>query len=367
MIKDVLNTYDKVYQIKIDMPGAGFGAVLLVTMNQLRYCDRNNFYPVVCYDETCENSFYDKDYGNDLWAQYFEPVMPFSIEKLKEELEKSKRSKDLLKLSSEQAIKLSEESPDSIYSYPFGKWRYEKRENTETWYEEQRAKGRETIRKYIKLKGHIQEKVDSFYHKHLTGAFVLGLHVRGTDLHYAPAVAPAEYFVHVDDYLQKHPDLKIFLATDQSQYVDIFSLRYGNRLFYTKCFRSDNEVAPFNRTEVSPYQKGEDVLLDMLLLSRTDFIIKGSSNVGEMALYFNEDLECLDLALNKTKAFGQDYGENWDNISNLPAWKLINKSALNKVPRDSSSQSLKQKLVFHFRKKLSHSMQMLGRFKKKIL
>jgi len=38
------------------------------------------------------------------------------------------------------------------------------------------------------------------------------------------------------------------------------------------------------------YRKGEDVLIDTLLLSRVDFLLKCSSSVGEFAIYFNPAL-----------------------------------------------------------------------------
>ena len=43
------------------------------------------------------------------------------------------------------------------------------------------------------------------------------------------------------------------------------------------------------------YTKGEDVLIDCLLLSKCDFLLKCTSAVGEYALYFNPQLRCIDL------------------------------------------------------------------------
>ena len=47
----------------------------------------------------------------------------------------------------------------------------------------------------------------------------------------------------------------------------------------------------------SPYRRGEDVLVDLLLMSRCDFLFKGAAAVGEYALWFNPSLECHDFAL----------------------------------------------------------------------
>jgi hypothetical protein len=57
-------------------------------------------------------------------------------------------------------------------------------------------------------------------------------------------------------------------------------------------------VAAFELENGSPYKKGEDVLIDTLLLSRTNSIIKCAAAGGEFALWFNENLEVLhDFAL----------------------------------------------------------------------
>lgn len=349
------------------MDGAGFGAVLLITINQLRHCERNNFYPIVAYDKSCSNAFFDASLGNEMWSQYFEPVMPLAYADFKKVSGKQDLEGRILKLSSAKAIKLSEEHPESVYSFPFGKWRSQDLGDLDLWYVEERAKGRETIGRYIKPKPHILEKVDSFYKQHFSTSFVLGVHIRGTDLHYAPAVSPAEYFPHIDKQIEKEPGLKIFLATDQAQYIPVFEKRYGDKVVCSDSFRSDNEVAPFQRTELSPYKKGEDVLLDILLLSKADFLIKGSSNVGEMAMYFNPNLECLDLGYKKHKAFGQSYDKDWDNHTNPPAWQLISKRGLDRIAKDTNSQSLRQLIWYKTRRKAKSLRMYLGKIKQRIL
>lgn len=371
MVPEILKRYKKIHPIRIDLPGTGFGAVILTTMNLIRYCERNNYYPVASYDADCNTPFFDPDYSNEVWTQYFEPIMPLSYDDLQLCLKANLKDKNIQEwlhhLTSDQAVKISEEHPDSVYSFPFGKWRSEDLGSLDDWYAQQRAKGRETIGKYVKPKAHIMEKVESFSRKHFSDAFVLGVHIRGTDLHYAPVVSPAEYFPHIDACRENHPDMKIFLATDQAQYIDVFKNRYKDDLIYSDCFRSDNEVAPFLRKEISPYSKGEDVLLDILLLSRADFLIKGSSNVGEMALYFNKDLDCIDLGYKKNKAFGQSYDRTWDNKTNPPAWKLVSQHNLEEIAPDAASQSWLQLAQYEMRRWSMQTRIFLGKVKRKIL
>ena len=53
----------------------------------------------------------------------------------------------------------------------------------------------------------------------------------------------------------------------------------------------------FLKRDISPYQKGEDVLIDILLLAKCDYILKGAAAVGEYAMWFNPSLKCTDFAL----------------------------------------------------------------------
>ena len=151
------------------------------------------------------------------------------------------------------------------------------------------------MKKYVVVKPHIQKIVDNFVNENFNNKNVIGCHVRGTDFAYATATSGEKYF----EILDTRKDIQIFLATDQTQYVDLFKARYGDEKVLTyDSLRSDNDVAAFELENGSPYKKGEDVLIDTLLLSRTNSIIKCAAAGGEFALWFNENLEILhDFAL----------------------------------------------------------------------
>ncbi len=60
--------------------------------------------------------------------------------------------------------------------------------------------------------------------------------------------------------------------------------------------RSTTRINPKNMNDGRGYQRGEEVLIDALLLSKTNFLLKCTSNVGEVAIYFNPSLKALDLS-----------------------------------------------------------------------
>jgi len=332
--------------------GAGFAACLLTVLNYLRYCEREGLTPVVHIDASCKTRFLDPEYGDDVWEQYFEPVGPYSSSELQRMLEDpacARVASRLRRIDDSLPAKIKAD-PDSIFTWIFGHWRDSPPEDLPAWFAEQRRKGRDSVRRYVRVKPHVLEKVDRFFDREMKGRHVLGVHMRGTDLHYAPPVSPAEYFAGVDRHLETHPDARIFVATDQVQYLELMKRRYPDLVLSYECLRSANATAPFEMSSGSPYRKGEDVLVDILLLSRCAFLIRGASNIPEMAIYFAEHLESLDLSLGKRFAFGQDYVGRWSSLATRPAWEIMRHRDLEEVPRDAASQDGWQRLAYELRR-----------------
>jgi hypothetical protein len=353
----------KIYVMNFNLKGSGLGVCILDTINQIRYCRRENLIPVAKYDATSESHFFDPAYGNSMWEQYFEPVGPYSvadIEALLRDPGSPISEADLVTLPRTEMLKVFEEHPDSVYSWPYAGWRYRSPADVEAWFAKQCEKARQTVSESITPKPHIRDQVDRFWHQNLGDGFVLGVHIRGTDFHYAPPVSPAEYFASIDAWIERQPDLRLFVATDQIQYLDVLRNRYPQRVVSRDCIRSDNEVAPF-KMDASPYQKGEDVLLDILTLARCHHLLRGASHVGAMAMYFGPNLSCTDLSLGKTKAFGQDYGRLWSYDASRPAWTIVSQSRLDAVAKHAASQSLWQQAVYAMR---SISWALIRRFRR---
>ena len=117
--------------------------------------------------------------------------------------------------------------------------------------------------------------------------------MRGTDkgtAHSPPElmriVKPEEYFPEIDAYTEEHGPCRILIGTDQDQFVDRMRERYGDRVVSRDAIRARGVRNPFEIQDGQGYRKGEDVLIDCLLLSRCDHLLKCTSAVGEFALYF---------------------------------------------------------------------------------
>lgn len=307
----LLKRYEKILRIRINHSYAGFFAYLTFVINQLRYCEQGNLFPVVYFGPTSgdgPNAFHDPAHGDNTWDYYFEPVSGLTFDELRARVGDPHDPlswSDVVELDSDFLWYLHAFDPDSVYNYPYGYYEKHPVEDVEAWYAQQRARARRYLARYVRPKPHILAKVDEFWRRHLEGFEVLGVHMRGSDKGITNTVAalnrivePEEYFPHIDRFLREAPGARIFLATEQSQFVDQVRERYGERVVTRDVIRTSafGPVSnPFLVSAGDGYAKGEEVLIDCLLLSRSRRLLRCTSAVGEYAVYFNEALESIDL------------------------------------------------------------------------
>jgi len=160
----------------------------------------------------------------------------------------------------------------------------------------------------VRVKPHVMAKVDEFVEREMKDQPVIGVQIRGTDKGFRPdgrpygfppymarIVPPEEYWPIVDEFIENYPNCKIFVATDQQQFLETFREQYPDRVLSYGDTRSSTSQNSMHAQDGRNYKKGEDVLIDCLLLSRCDFLIRCQSNVGEVATYFNPDLPVIDV------------------------------------------------------------------------
>jgi hypothetical protein len=133
---------------------------------------------------------------------------------------------------------------------------------------------------------------------------ILGVHIRRTDKfllgHFGTTEksAPVDliYFKNEIDKIVDNFDY-IFLATDCLEACNFIKKEYGSKVIYNiDAIRSNstNSIHNFYK-EISGYKKGQDVLIDMYLLSKCKHLIRSSSNVSITSLYLNLDLTQTNL------------------------------------------------------------------------
>ena len=283
----------KHFIIKSGDENAGFTAYIKFALNGILHAEQHDLIPVVNFDNSIRNFFYEESYGENTWEYYFEPVAEVSYANVI-----ANNLPNCTLKERQFRNQNSHPNPDRVDTF----WKSDRKiggdehkGDPKKWLESKRKTARQLMKRYVRVKPHIRKVVDNFVNENFNNKNIIGCHVRGTDFSYATATSVEKYF----EILDTQKDVHIFLATDQTQYVELFKERYGDEKVLTyDSLRSDNDVAAFELENGSPYKKGEDVLIDTLLLSRTNSIIKCAAAGGEFALWFNENLEVLhDFAL----------------------------------------------------------------------
>jgi hypothetical protein len=152
------------------------------------------------------------------------------------------------------------------------------------------------IKKYIKVKPNLQQKIDDFI-KLKFGQHTIATHYRGCD---KSSEAPRVHYSVISDEVKKHIkyDSKIFVASDEQAFIQYMVNCFGNKVIYTDAIRSPNHD-PIHHHDghamSNPYKLGEDAVIDCYLLSRSNTLIRTFSNLSSSAANINPDLKVIDL------------------------------------------------------------------------
>lgn len=103
------------------------------------------------------------------------------------------------------------------------------------------------------------------------------MHYRGTDK--SSEANPVSYdtvIKHIRSVMAMHRNkrIKIFVATDDARFATYIHKQFPHLVIMRNALRSDSSLGVHVRSDLNPYQKGEDVVIDCLLLSRCSPINK---------------------------------------------------------------------------------------------
>ena len=201
--------------------------------------------------------YFDPHYGPNWWNYYFEPIH--------------------LQISEPQ--KSASQFKDASFAAIHARWQLK------------RQQASALVKKYIHIKPSILEKAAQFIAHHFQNFFVLGVHYRGTDKEKeAPRVPYEEAIAAVADHIPSDQLYKIFVATDEAPFLHKMKKTFPGSVISYNAHRS-NGLKPVHLSQPkSPYAIGEEALLDALILSHCDFLIRTSSNLSLWSTYFNPEL-----------------------------------------------------------------------------
>lgn len=159
-----------------------------------------------------------------------------------------------------------------------------------------RHEAKRIIDKYIHFRPEIIEEVDQFVSDNFN-TFVIGFHYRGTDKYTEAKIVPYEEAAKILEKKIKELqliDYKIFIATDEQAFLDYMVSIHGDRVCYSDSARSMDGI-PLHKGSLNGYAAGFYAIVDSLLLSKTNYLIKMSSNLSDWSTFFNPDLPFIEI------------------------------------------------------------------------
>jgi len=152
------------------------------------------------------------------------------------------------------------------------------------------------VKKHIRIQPHIRKKVESFIQEHFLGAYIIGIHYRGTDkCSEAPRVDYNTVIAAARNQIPQEKSYQIFVATDEKLFLEAMQQAFPFRIIARDAHRSMGE-AGVHFSGYDGYQLGEEALTDCLLLSKCDLLIRTSSNLSLWSTYFQPDIPVILLS-----------------------------------------------------------------------
>lgn len=248
---------------------AGMFSIFQEVISLLQHYEKG-FFKYIKVDFAKEGQYYDPNHGPNWWEYYFEQISH------------NHQSQDTKEFYYIDSMKIQFCNSRQYCNY--------------------------LMEKYIHIKPHIQDKINSFIANHFKDAeIVIGVHYRGTDKISTREAPRVPYAVVADTLKQQIENISnknylIFIATDEMDLV-----HYLNEVFPGKiCVNMEAHKSNSN------YEKGVNALMDCVLLSKTALLIRTDSNLSLVSSYFNPQVPVIELS----KAFWQppkDWCKDWFN------------------------------------------------------
>ena len=259
----------KFYIIRVHKSGGGLFSNVLYILNHIKIAKKLKLIPIVDMENfyTLYNERKKINGTKNSWLYYFQPISKYTLD----EVYKSSKA-----VFSDPEIKLPRN--------------FEMNNNFQ-----------KLFRKNIIIKKKFFIDIERFAKKNFIKDKIIGVHLRGTDMRISPnhAMPPTveQVFNILDKLLIKKRFNKIFLVTDQKNYLNRFIKRYKNKLCYTNCFRSNkNKIFDLKIRKNHRYKLGKESLEQMVLLSKMKYLITSKSNLSRYAALVSKNrIKCLEI------------------------------------------------------------------------
>jgi hypothetical protein len=261
----------------------GFWTRVLTVLNQGAWATAHGMRFFVHHNDS-DDPYFDSALGGSAWEQYFEPIGGIPLDQVRRTIGEA----TVAEMGCAAAWLLYKRGED-VYPRNF------------TYAVGARALRAVQVAKWVRVRASVLRRVDAAWASQVLGTpgntqrqdrlAVLGVHMRGTDKHLRPITPPAAYFPFIDAFIRSREaagqTVRLVLATDDSSFASETTARYGGRVAQqASVLRAEGRNAIWRSRGGDAHRRGLEVIVDTLLLSRCDFLLKGASAVSEFALYF---------------------------------------------------------------------------------
>ena len=152
--------------------------------------------------------------------------------------------------------------------------------------------------KHLQIKKNIINETENFYNINFKNSRILGFHYRGTDkTGEAPKVDLSTVYNLIQNKIESDKYDKLFISTDEESCIEYFTTKNLpiEILWRNDIYRS-KDGNQFHRNQSNDMSViNQEALINCLLLSRCDLLIKTASILSDCSKIFNPNLEMLIL------------------------------------------------------------------------
>ena len=255
---------EKIFYVIKRNPGAGLFSNFVFVMNHIKIAHLNGYIPFVDMQNwtTWYNEIEPVNNTNNSWEYYFKQVSNYKTDEIY-------NSKYVIITKND----FYEDFSDDLQDDPVFE---------------------ELLKKYIKIQDHITQEVDYFFSKNLKSKKIFGIYLRGGETKRIPKHVLPPTIKQIDNSIKKILNENkhdfIFLSTKEQEYVNYFKKNYNDKVIFYDSFKENkNDCFKVYPRKNHRYLLGKEILIEMLILSKLDYLAYNTSNVSQMSLFFNHN------------------------------------------------------------------------------
>lgn len=258
-----MQNQDRTFYVIRRSPGSGFFSNLAYVLNHLKICDSLGFTPAIDFENfpTLYNEQSHVNATKNAWEYYFNPVSSYSLDEI---------------YASNSVIVTD------------GKWHSSMPMSI--------TQDRQLLHvydKYIKPKQEILSDSIAFANQHFTNEKVLAIHFRGQELRRARGhpfpPTKRQVLSRARSLILDRQFTKIFISTESLDYLNFLEDSLSISVCSFPSYRSNKNSYLEKPRDMHRYLLGRDILVELLLMLKSDALLCGGSNVSETAAFLAQD------------------------------------------------------------------------------